>query len=142
MKLPKETQPSGPQRGEIWRANLEPTVGAEIQKDNRPVLILTRPSFGTPGVMLCAPITDYKPERDKRRFWRVVVGDTAESGLDKISCADISQTRALDISRFTSQDGKAHPSEVAATAAALSKAVGIVPPKAPKDEKSKEAENQ
>lgn len=122
-----------PKRGEIWRVNLEPTRGSEIQSDKgrkgdtRPVLILSRPGVGTPGVTLCAPITDYKPDRDKRRFWRVVIGDNETSGLNKISCADVSQTRALDVARFVSQDGKAHPAEVEAGAAALAVSVGYKP---------------
>lgn len=119
-----------PKRGEIWRVNLEPTRGGEIQKDNRPVLILSRPDIGTPGVSLCAPITNWKPERDKFRFWRVAIGDSKESGLSKISCADVSQTRALDVSRFVRRDGKAHPAEVAASAAALAAIVGFVVPQA------------
>ena len=115
------------QRGEIWRARLEPTVSGEIQKDNRPVLVLTRPSLGTPGVSLCAPITDFKPDRDQRRFWRVFLDANERSGLDKPSCADVSQTRALD-SRFISQDGKAQAVEIEAVAAALARTVGIVAP--------------
>jgi mRNA-degrading endonuclease toxin of MazEF toxin-antitoxin module len=116
-----------PQRGEIWRVKLEPTRGGEIDKDNRPVLVLSRPGVGTVGVSLCAPITDYKPDRDKRRYWRVVIGDNEISGLDKLSCADVSQTRALDVSRFVSQDGKAHPTETQASAAALAQCVGYTP---------------
>ncbi len=112
-----------PQRGEIWRANLEPAVGGEIQKDNRPVLILSRPSVGAIGVSLCAPITDFKPERDGRRFWRVFLDSDERSGLDKPSCADVGQTRALDVSRFVRQDGKAAPIEVEAVVAALAKSV-------------------
>ena len=112
-----------PQRGEIWRANLEPAVGGEIQKDNRPVLVLSRPSVGAVGVSLCAPITDFKPDRDGRRFWRVFLEASEKSGLDKPSCADVGQTRALDVSRFVKQDGKAAPIEVEAAVAALAKSV-------------------
>lgn len=117
-----------PQRGQIWRAKLEPTEGREIQKDNRPVLVLTRPSVGEPGVSLCAPITDFKPDRDRRRFWRVFLDSNEISGLEKPSCADVSQTRALDVSRFTSQDGRAQTVEVEAVAAALAKSVGYTAP--------------
>jgi mRNA interferase MazF len=117
-----------PQRGEIWRVNLEPTRGGELQKNNRPVLVLSRAGIGTTGVSLCAPITDFKPDRDKLRFWRVVIGDNKESGLHKLSCADVSQTRALDVSRFVSHDGQAHPIETAASAAALALCIGYATP--------------
>ena len=112
-----------PQRGEIWRANLEPAVGGEIQKDNRPVLVISRPSVGAIGVSLCAPISDFKPDRDGRRFWRVFLDANDQSGLDKPSCADVGQTRALDVSRFVRQDGKAAPIEVEAVVAALAKSL-------------------
>lgn len=115
-----------PKRGEIWRANLEPTVGAEIQKDNRPVLVLSRAGIGERNVRLCAPITDYLPARDSLRFWRVEIGDNAQSGLSKMSCADVSQTRALDVSRLSHKAGKAHPAEVEASAATLAQIVGVV----------------
>ncbi len=131
MKLLK-VEETRPRRGEIWRVDLEPTRGGEIQStkgqpnDTRPVLVMTRPSWGTPGVSLCAPITDYKTDRDTRLYWRVVLFDAPESGLSKICCADVSQTRALDASRFIRKDGRAHPTEVEATASALAKSVGIV----------------
>lgn len=117
-----------PRRGEIWRVRLEPTVGGEMQKDNRPVLVLSRPGVGERGVSLCAPLADFKPERDGRRFWRVSIGDNKTSGLTKLSCADVSQTRALDVARVVSQTGKAHSAEIEACAAALAKSVGFVPP--------------
>jgi mRNA-degrading endonuclease toxin of MazEF toxin-antitoxin module len=107
--------------------NLEPARGGELQKDNRPVLVLSHPGIGIPGVSLCAPITDFKPGRDKLRYWRVVIGDNETSGLNKLSCADVSQMRALDVSRFVSHDGRAHPAEVAASAAALALCVGYAP---------------
>lgn len=121
-----------PQRGEIWRANLEPAVGGEIQKDNRPVIVLSRPSVGAVGVSLCAPITDFKPDRDARRFWRVFLDANDNSGLEKPSCADVGQTRALDIARFVRQDGKAAPLEIEAVVAALVKTVGYIAPATPK----------
>ena len=113
-----------PKRGEIWRANLEPTVGAEIQKNNRPVLVLSRGSVGERDVRLCAPITDYLPARDALRFWRVEIGNTAQSGLRKMSCVDVSQTRALDVSRLVVKEGKAHPTQTQASAATLAQIVG------------------
>lgn len=124
----RETAPTvNPRRGEIWRVNLEPTVGAEIQKDNRPVLVLSRPGDGERGVKLCAPLTGFNPERDGLRYWRVLLGEGV-SGLYKLSCADVSQVRALDVARFVRKDGKAHPTEVEVTAAALAALVGYIPP--------------
>jgi mRNA interferase MazF len=114
-----------PRRGEVWRVNLEPTVGAEIQKDFRPVLVLNRNGDGEPGIRLCAPITGFRPGRDDLRYWRVGIGEGV-SGLHKYSCADVSQTRALDLARFVQKDGKAHPAELEAAAAALARLIGYM----------------
>ena len=133
LKLPK-VEATRPRRGEIWRVDLEPTQGREIQSskggpnDTRPVLVLTRPSVGTPGVSLCAPISDYNEGRDVSRFWRVVLFNAPESGLSKVCCADVSQTRALDVSRFVRKDGRAHPAEVDATAKALATVIEVPDP--------------
>jgi len=119
-----------PRRGEIWRVDLEPTIGSEIQSakgnkgDTRPVLVLSRSGVGEARVKLCAPITDFKLPRDALRFWRVAISDTKESGLTKMSCVDLSQTRALDIARFVRKDGKAHEAEIEAAASALAFVVG------------------
>jgi len=125
-----------PRRGEIWRVDLEPTRGRELQSskgastDTRPVLVLTRAGVGEPGVSLCAPICNYDAGRDEERSWRVVLLDTPESGLTKLCCADVSQTRALDISRFVRKDGRADSNELDATAKALAltiEAPGLLP---------------
>lgn len=81
--------------------------------------MLTRAGVGEPGVSLCAPICDYNAGRDEERSWRVVLLDTPESGLTKLCCADVSQTRALDSSRFVRKDGRADPNELDATSKAL-----------------------
>ena len=130
MKLPRQPAPINPRRGEIWRVDFEPTVGSEISSDKggradtRPALVLSLPRIGERTVRLCAPITDYSPQRDEGRLWRVAIGDSPESGLTKLSCADVSQTRALDTSRFERKIGKAHETETQATADQLAATVG------------------
>lgn len=136
MRTPSATelQDDKPRRGDIWRVNLEPTVGGEIRSDKgrrgdtRPILVLSRPRVGEKSVYLCAPITDYKPDRDELRFWRIEIGDTPENGLDKMSCIDVSQTRALDFGRFRRGCGRAHAAETQASATALARCVGVVVP--------------
>lgn len=142
MKLPKGAQPKGspsapainPKRGEIWRVDFEPTVGSEMSSDKgnrgdtRPALVLSLPKIGERTIRICAPITDYLPDRDAARFWRVEIGDNPTSGLSKMSCVDVSQTRALDTARFIRHDGKAHPAEVEASARTLALIVGVILP--------------
>jgi len=131
LKLPKQPPALNPRRGEIWRVDFEPTVGSEMSSDKggrgdtRPALVLSLPQIGERTVRLCAPITDYLPARDARRIWRVAIGDNETSGLSKMSCADVSQTRVLDIARFERRDGRAHPAEVEASARTLALIVGV-----------------
>ncbi len=134
MKLSRQPPAINPKRGEIWRVALDPTVGSEMSSDKggrgdtRPTLVLSLPAIGERTVRLCAPITDYSPTRDEDRFWRVEVGDNETSGLSKLSCVDVSQTRVLDTSRFLRKDGRAHPAEVDASARTLAIIVGVVLP--------------
>lgn len=122
-----------PKRGDIWRVDLEPTAGHEIKSnkgkasDTRPVLVLSRPKIGEKSVCLCAPITEFLPDRDALRFWRVAIGDTPENGLSKMSCIDVSQTRALDTERFKQECGRAHSAEIEGAAKALALCVGVTP---------------
>ena len=53
---------------------------------------------------------------------------SSKSGLEKISVADASQTRTLDISRFIRKDDVAHPAEIEASAAAVARLVGYERP--------------
>lgn len=134
MKLPRQPPAINPRRGEIWRVDFEPTVGSEMSSDKggrgdtRPALVLSLPGIGERTVRLCAPITDYSPSRDEDRLWRIEVGDNETSGLSKLSCVDLSQTRVLDTSRFIRKDGRAHPAEVEASARTLAIIVGVVLP--------------
>ena len=144
MKLPSQPPAHNPRRGEIWRVDFEPTVGSEMSStkgrrgDTRPALVLSLPKMGERTVRLCVPITDFHPDRDGRRVWRVVIGDNQTSGLTKTSCADVSQTRVFDVSRFERRDGRAHPAEVEAVAQALAIVVGVALPDESSDEEASE----
>ncbi|MEH1832329.1 MAG: type II toxin-antitoxin system PemK/MazF family toxin [Nostoc sp.] len=46
-------------RGEIWLANFDPTVGAEIKKV-RPAIVVSSDGVGKLPIKLIAPITDWK----------------------------------------------------------------------------------
>ena len=131
MRRLRQLPAINPRCGEIWRVDFEPTVGSEMSSDKggrgdtRPALVLSLPGIGERTVRLCAPITDYLPARDEDRIWRIEIGDNATSGLSKLSCVDLSQTRVLDTSRFVRKDGRAHPAEVEASARTLALIVGV-----------------
>ena len=51
-----------PKRGEIWRVNLDPTIGAEIKKI-RPVIVISSDAVGKLPLKLVVPITEWKAGR-------------------------------------------------------------------------------
>lgn len=48
-----------PKRGDVWLANFDPTVGAEIKKI-RPAVVVSSDSVGKLPIKLIAPVTDWK----------------------------------------------------------------------------------
>lgn len=48
-----------PRRAEIWLADLNPTLGSEIQK-TRPVIIVSSDEISVLPIRLVAPITEWK----------------------------------------------------------------------------------
>ena len=55
-------------RGEIWLLNLDPTVGAEIQK-TRPGIIVSDNSIGILPLKVIVPVTDWKIVTQWLRGW-------------------------------------------------------------------------
>jgi len=43
-------------RGDIWKVNLDPTIGAEIKK-TRPVVVVSSDAVGALPIKLVAPLT-------------------------------------------------------------------------------------
>lgn len=82
-------------RGEIWRVDLDPTVGAEIRK-TRPGVVLNDDAVGALPLRIMAPLTRWKPEYVDVP-WMVELPDAA--GLEKRSALDLFQVRALSTER-------------------------------------------
>ena len=91
-------------RGEIWLINLDPTIGAEIQKI-RPVVIVSSDAVGVLPLRVIVPLTDWK-ERYRQAPWMVPISPDNENGLSKLSAADTFQIRAVSTSRFVRKIGK------------------------------------
>lgn len=51
------------QRGEVWRINLDPTVGAEIRK-TRPAVIVNDDAIGVLPLRVVVPLTEWKERYD------------------------------------------------------------------------------
>jgi len=114
-----------PQRGEIWRVNLEPVEGSE-QGKARPVVVMSEPATGRASTSLCAPIIHRKPLH-ARLFWCVELAPDVANGLTKNCSADTAQTRVLDAVRFEAKLGEVTPDELEAITTALCLCVGRVP---------------
>jgi mRNA interferase MazF len=93
-----------PGRGEIWRVNFDPTIGAEIKK-TRPAVIISSDAVGKLPIKLVAPITDWK-DYFEGNLWHVRIEPDEQNGLSKISAVDALQLRGMDTQRFVEKLGE------------------------------------
>ncbi len=91
-------------KGEVWLINLDPTVGAEIQK-TRPAVIVSEDTIGILPLRVIVPLTDWK-EHYEIAPWMVRVDPDTTNGLSKASAADAFQIRSVSQSRFASRLGR------------------------------------
>ena len=94
-------------RGEIWLVNLDPVLGAEIQK-TRPVVIVNSDTIGVLPIRLIAPITEWK-DYFAGNVWHVKLEPNATNGLTKPSVVDTLQLRGIDTQRFVRKLGEVSP---------------------------------
>lgn len=90
-------------RGEIWRINLDPTIGAEIRK-TRPAIIVNDDGMGILPLKIIVPITDWK-DRYEEAVWMTKIMANEEKGLSKTSSADAFQVRSVSQDRFIEKLG-------------------------------------
>ena len=107
-------------RGEIWLINLDPTIGAEIQK-TRPAVIISSNAIGVLPLRVIVPLTDWK-ERYQSAGWMVHLAPDSGNRLVKPSAADVFQIRSVSTSRFVRQIGSLSITDMTA----IVKAVGLV----------------
>jgi len=91
-------------KGEVWLINLDPTVGAEIQK-TRPAVIINEDAIGILPLRVIVPLTDWK-ERYEIALWMVRIDPDTTNGLNKTSAADAFQIRSVSQNRFVNRIGK------------------------------------
>jgi mRNA interferase MazF len=102
---PKRTDP---RRGEVWLANLDPTVGAEIQK-RRPVVVVSSDAVRALALRTVVPCTTSKILPAP---WHVPIRGTLGNGLDRDTLADAAQVRTLACERFDHRLGRLAESTV------------------------------
>jgi mRNA interferase MazF len=91
-------------KGEVWLINLDPTIGAEIQK-TRPAVIVSENAMGILPLRVIVPLTEWK-ERYGTAGWMVRIEPDAGNGLGKVSAADALQIRSVSQQRFVSRIGE------------------------------------
>jgi len=91
------------QQNEIWLINLDPTIGAEIQK-TRPAIIVNDNSIGKLPLKIIVPITDWK-DRYEIAPWMIRIEPDKKNNLSKSSAIDCFQIRCVSENRFVKQLG-------------------------------------
>ena len=106
-------------RGEIYWANLDPTLGHE-QAGRRPVLILSHDVFNErSGTVIAVALTSQEPSAGFP-----LTHELASAGLPKRSWVKISQIRLLSVLRLASKIGEALPEEVETVVEGLNEIIG------------------
>lgn len=90
-------------QSEIWLTDLNPTIGAEIQK-KRPVIIVSDDRLGKLPLKVIVPITDWKSHYSVAS-WIVKIEPQNSIGLIKTSSADCFQVRSLSQERLIKKLG-------------------------------------
>ena len=90
-------------RGEVWQVNLDPTLGAEIQK-TRPAVIVSHNALARLPLVIIVPITGWD-EKFTQAAWHVKITAGVGSGLTKDSSADTFQVRSVSKTRLVNKLG-------------------------------------
>lgn len=98
------TSPGNPNRGDIWLVNLDPTVGAEIQK-TRPAVIVSSDAMGILPIKLIAPVTGWD-HRYAQNIWHIKITPDKTNNLEKASAVDVLQLRGVDTRRLIKKIGR------------------------------------
>lgn len=110
-------KPPLPKRGEVWRVNLDPTIGAEMQKV-RPGVVISSDAVGILPVKVIAPITKWK-DLFTGLEWLVLLKPDGNNGLTEDSAVDTLQVRGVAIERFIEKKGRITASQLEEIVAAV-----------------------
>jgi len=110
-------------RGEIWRINLDPSIGAEIRK-TRPALILSVDAIGALPLRVVVPITGWK-DKFTQATWLVHLEPDVTNNLDKPSAADAFQVRSVSETRFVDLLGTVSAADMARVEDAVRIVLGL-----------------
>jgi len=110
-------------RGEIWLVDLDPTVGAEMNK-TRPALIISDNKLGKLPLKVIVPITGWK-EHYSIAPWMIKIEPNTVNGLVKISSFDCFQIRSVSQDRLTEKIGEITSNEIDKVQEGILKILGM-----------------
>ena len=112
-----------PKRGEIWRIDFDPSLGAEIQKI-RPAVVISKDTVGRLPLRIVVPLTDWKSSYASYP-WFVEILATRDNGLTKDSGADAFQVKSVSETRFVHFLGEVTDAQLDEIAEAIALCVGV-----------------
>jgi len=110
-------------QGEIWLVDLEPTIGAEMNKI-RPALIINDDELGKLPLKVIVPITGWK-EHYSIAPWMVKIEPNDINGLSKVSSMDCFQIRSVSQDRLVRKIGGITFDEINKVQVGILKVLGI-----------------
>jgi mRNA interferase MazF len=110
-------------QGEIWLIDLDPTVGAEMNKTH-PAVIVNDDQLGKLPLKIIAPITDWK-EHYNVAPWMIAINPTIQNGLTKKSSIDCFQIRSVSKSRLIKRVGHITFPEILQVQEGIIKVIGF-----------------
>ena len=109
-------------QGEIWLIDLDPTVGAEMNK-TRPAVIVNDDQLGKLPLKIIVPVTDWK-EHYSIASWLIPINPSNKNGLAKKSAIDCFQVRSVSKNRLVKQIGHISFSEILQIQEGIIKVIG------------------
>lgn len=86
-------------RGEIYIAQLDPTLGSEQGKQRRVLIVSNDIGNAVSPVIIAVPITSIVTDRSKKMPQNVHLVPTEDNGQTEEALIDCNQLRALDVSK-------------------------------------------
>lgn len=119
--MAQRPQPTNFLRGHIWVTDLEPTKGAEMQKERASVIVSSDGVTRLP-IKLVVPLTKWQDSFASSPF-HVQVDPDERNGLDQVDAADVVQARCVSHKRFARWIGIMSPDKMEEIAAAIAAVV-------------------
>jgi mRNA interferase MazF len=119
------TSSSIPRRGEVWVVDLDPTRGAEIQKQ-RTAVVISSDGLAKLPIHIIVPITGWQPGFASS-VWFYKLVPTKKNGLSKESGADAFQLRSVARERFIRKIGALDGEQLDEIAYRVALCIGLKP---------------